>query len=261
MTLARGGIGGGGKTPPSPPTTQSLTRVVRQNGTEPRFTISFNFSTPSPKATIQSYTATLFYLNSGVETAQFSQTVTNGSTLTGTMVLGRSYYARIRAVDSNGLSATSQNTGSLTALTLPGDVGTVTLSGGTNTLSGSWAAVNAGGDGPPTYYWKVYNASNSSLYTSGNTITTSFSLSSVPAGTYYAVVYAQNSMGAQSGVSSQSSNASVVSPPFFPFFPSFGPFFPYFPFFPSFGPYFPSFGGGGCGGCPPWCSCFGSCFC
>lgn len=244
MTLARGGIGGG-RTAPTAPTNVVISPYVVNNGSNPRFTVTFSASTPSSKASISSYLVSFYYVVGVTPYLEYQyQTSDLTSTASGTsLVAGRVYYATVIATDSFGINSTaSANSASRTALTRPADVGTITISGGINTVNASWNNVNAGGDSSVTYSWQLVNTSGNTVYTSGSGSATSFSLTGVPAGTYYAKVSASNSSFTQFNLPTTSSNVTVVAPPFFPFFPSFGPFFPSFgPYFPSFGPSFPRF--------------------
>jgi hypothetical protein len=244
MTLFKGAAGGGGKTAPTAPTNPAIARIIVDYGSTPRFTITFTNSTPASKATISQYSTTFYRVDGQVEPLPVIYTIVGPSgtetATSGTNLATNTYKIKVTAIDSNGLQATSAYSTTLSGMTRPQDVGTVTLTGGQNTLNGSWSNVQSGGDSSVTYNWAVYKSTDNSLYTSGTTTSTSFALGSVPATTYYARVYAQNSLAVQKTSYSQSSTVTVVAPPFFPFFPSFGPFFP---FFPSFGPYFPYFGG------------------
>jgi hypothetical protein len=240
MTLAKAGIGGGAL-PPTAPTSVTITRNVVKNGSAPAFTVAWSGESVSPKSNFSApkYNYEFVFGANSQSAANASAGFTSGSgvTLT-TAATGVLCKARITIVDARNQSAISGYSSEVKALTRPANVGTVTASGGTNNLSVSWSAVNAGGDDSVTYFWTVFRGDNTS-YTSGSTTGNSINLSSVPAGTYYAKVRAQNNLAAQAAADSQSSTVTVIAPPFFPFFPSFGPFFPSFG--PSFGPSFPRF--------------------
>ena len=85
------------------------------------------------------------------------------------------------------------------AKTRPADVASVTASSsGSNYVSASWAAVDAGGDSSVTYYWQLYR--NGSFYASSSGTGLSTSFSGVPASsTYYYNVYTGNSVGTNFG--------------------------------------------------------------
>jgi len=243
---------GGGATLPVAPTISLFERKNQiSNGSNPQFIVTFSGGSvagKSPKHPLNGnsiyYYVDLFKTSDNSLVAFSTGGTSSPITTTQSIAAGTSYYAKVRIVDGWSREVSSSASSSIIAMTRPGNVGTVTLTGGTNTLSGSWTAVNNGGDSTNLVYdYVVKNASTLNTYTTGTATVASFSLTSVPAATYFAEVTARNSY--DSSTKSTSANATVVAPPFFPFFPSFGPFFPFFPFFPSFGPFFPSFGGGG----------------
>jgi hypothetical protein len=229
---ATGSAGSQDHRPPNPPTDVVITRNVVNNGSDPSFTIGWtnsNFTAPKCNASPKYYYSWTTSNSSGATVtpspnAPVTFTVPNAQ-------VGNAVTPSVRFEDGCSQSASGSGT-AVVAMTRPANPTSLIASGSVNSFTGSWTAGNNGG-GTVTFFYTL-RTSVGTLVLSGSTQSTSFSASGISAGSYYFNVSAQNDLAA-SLETPQSSTVSVTSPPppppppppFFP--PFFGPFFgPYF---------------------------------
>lgn len=238
--LGSSGSGGAaGHLPLVAPLKPTISRVSINNGSTPQFSVNDTYQVQdNPKAIFHKYYR--LYTAAGVLVRDYNQTTGTMGTDT-TLVAGTSYYATLSQYDTvTQRIGVSPNSDSVTALTLPANMGTISASNGVGTLNTSWTAVNAGGDTSVTYTMKLYQSSNSgSTYTQISTATTtntSYSWGSLTGGAgwyYYVNITPSNTLGSSTAANSSGVNVTSAAPPPPPPPPYFPPFFG-----PFFGPYF-----------------------
>ena len=222
-------LSSGGHVPPSEPRSFSISGGCQANLQIPVYGLSWLHPITVPKwdgnsvptlTTDLTYSAAIYTASNNLLvnniTSGISVTATGASLTNGTQGInlgaGTQYYFRVTA-SAYGFSTVGQSA-TFTAVTFPGNVGTITVSTSSGQVALSWAAVNNGGSSV-NYQIQIFTSAGS-LFSTDNTSNTSFTKTGLTNGTtYYARVTAYNTCG--QSTASQSSNftptAAPVTPP------------------------------------------------